>query len=139
LPSRGQGGRPVDPGYGQGGGQYPWHKPEVEWPPGPTDPDWGVDSGEHPDHPIYIEDPAKPDQGLPPVGDHKPPTTLPPGSIWPPLPEGAPTGKHAFLVWITGIGYRYGVFEIPASPTHPDQGTKPTPGTPTQPISQTKA
>lgn len=145
LPARP--GRPVDPGWGvdegsapgQGlpGGrpgrpEYPshrppWHKPEFEWPPGPTDPDWGIEAeGPSPEHPIFIEDVNKPDQGLPPVDGHRPPPNLPPGSIWPPLPEGAPEGKHAFLVWISGVGYRYGIFDVPKlPPEQPGQGLPP--------------
>jgi hypothetical protein len=108
----------------------PWEKPH--WPPGPTDPDWGVpeegggeEAGQLPGE-IDPEDP-------PPVVP-KPPMELPPGSIWPPLPPDAPTGKHMWLVYISGVGHRYGVFEVPegpppkpdqGAPVHPDQGGPP--------------
>jgi hypothetical protein len=124
--------RPVDPGFGQRPGGRPGHlpagrerpdrpdrpdrppwerpeRPEIAWPPELTDPDWGIDAGEHPDHPIYL--PLEPGQELPPVEGHPPPVDPPPGTIWPPLPPDAPKGKHAFLIWISGVGLRYGVLE----------------------------
>ena len=134
-------GRPVDPGFGQGdlhpGHRPPWagkpKPPKPEWPPGPTDPDWGVDAPiDTPEHPIHI--PGQPDNSLPgdpgehpehpipPVAGHPLPPDLPPGSIWPPLPPDAPTGEHMFLVWIQGVGLRYGKFTIPEHETDPDYG-----------------
>jgi hypothetical protein len=86
----------------------PW--PPRPWPPTPVDPDWGLDAGVAPGQPIYL--PIGPDQGLPPVGGHEPPTDPPPGTVWPPIP-GAPEGKAAILVWIIGVGYRYFVVELP--------------------------
>lgn len=107
LPGGGRPGRPVDPGYGVGGG------------------------GEHPGHlPVW---PIGPDQGLPPIaGQPLPPTDPPPGTIWPPLPPGAeiPAGKALLLAAIKGVGYRYIVVQI--EPPHPDQGL-PGEGEETQP------
>ena len=134
LPAYG-GSRPVDPGFGHGGGEHPshrppWHRPEIEFPPGPTDPDWGIEAGAHPEHPVYLplDPPGQPDQGLPPVAGQLP-GVLPPGSIWPPLPPGAPPGLHAFLIFISGVGYRYGVLEVPVTP---GQGLPGHPGAPDQ-------
>jgi hypothetical protein len=124
------GGRPIDPGYGWGGGERPSHpiaRPPWAarpWPPSPVDPDYGVDGGVGegvaPAPPIYI--PIGPDNTLPEVpGAPEPPiVNPPPGTIWPPLPPDAPVGKCAFLIYISGVGYRYGVFDIPAP--KPDQG-----------------
>jgi hypothetical protein len=110
----------------------PWAgRPKPEWPPGPTDPNWGVDAPiDTPEHPIHL--PGTPDHGLPgepspghpipPVAGHPLPPDLPPGSIWPPLPPDAPTGKHMFLIWIQGVGLRYGSFEIPQHETDPGYG-----------------
>jgi hypothetical protein len=136
----GSGNRPVDPGYGRpggGGGEHPGHrppwagKPKPEWPPGPTDPDWGVDAPvDSPEHPIHL--PGTPDNSLPgevepghpipPVAGHPMPPDMPPGTIWPPLPPDAPTGNHKFLVWIQGVGLRYGSFVIPEHETDPGYG-----------------
>lgn len=151
------GGGPVDPDYGidEGGrpGQGlpgrperpahpivpPWERPD--WPPGPVDPEWGIDEGAEIDNelPGEIVDPEQPPPGIPSF-----PIELPPGSIWPPLPPGAPTGKHIWLVYISGVGHRYGVFEIPEElppkPERPDRPARPehpiAPGgeRPTQPI-----
>lgn len=148
LPSRpGVWPRPPHPGQGLPGRpeipphpdhRPPWHKPSLPegmWPPGPTDPDWGIDAPiDTPDHPAHLPSPGEtPDNTLPPVDGHHPPTDLPPGTIWPPLPPDAPVGKHAFLIWISGVGLRYGVFDVPEHPPvdpdhgvdsgeHPDQG-----------------
>jgi hypothetical protein len=139
-PSRPGNPRPPHPGNrppGSGLPDHPSHRPpwqgrpKPEWPPGPTDPDWGVDAPvDSPEHPIHI--PGTPDNSLPgepspghpipPVAGHPLPPDLPPGSIWPPLPPDAPTGKHMFLVWIQGVGLRYGSFVIPEHETDPDYG-----------------
>ena len=133
-----------------GGGQHPsqglprpgrpphtWPPQRPQFPPEPTDPEWGIDAGGSPSHPIYIPigpdqglpgQPAHPSQGLPPVaGGPKPPTDPPPGHIWPPLPPGLPPGKAAILVWISGVGHRYAVIEIPATPDQslPGSGGRP--------------
>jgi hypothetical protein len=140
LPSR-PGPRPPHPdqglpGFGSGlhpDHRPPWHKPERPphvWPPGPTDPDWGIDAPiDTPDHPAHLPGAPEggiegeaPDNTLPPVDGHQPPPDAPPGTIWPPLPPDAPTGKHAFLVWISGVGLRYGVFQIPEHETDPGYG-----------------
>jgi hypothetical protein len=133
------GDRPTDPGYGVPEGRPdnslpgrpsrpshpiapPWGGGISIWPPSPVDPEWGVDAGERPTFPIYIPlhpdnslpgQPGSPSQGLPPVAGHLPAPNPPPGTIWPPLPPGAPTGKAALLVWLSGVGYRYVVVEIP--------------------------
>jgi hypothetical protein len=134
----GSGNRPVDPGYGQGRPDHPSHRPPWAgkppvgtWPPGPTDPNWGIDAPiDTPEHPIHIPGtpdnslPGEPSAGhpLPPVAGHPLPPDLPPGSIWPPLPPDAPTGEHMFLVWIQGVGLRYGKFTIPEHETDPGYG-----------------
>jgi len=90
------------------------------WPGRPVDPGFGVDEDDvRPGHlPIWPVIPERPDTGLPPVpGQPLPPTDPPPGTIWPPLPPGLPTGKMLALVWLTGVGYRYVVIEVKA-----DQG-----------------
>lgn len=126
----GGGGRPSHPIAGGGRPPHTWPPQKPSFPPGPTDPEWGVDAGGSPSHPIYIPvgpghelpggEPGAPDQGLPPVaGGPKPPTDPPPGTIWPPLPPGLPAGKCAILVWISGVGHRYAIIDIPPSP---DQG-----------------
>jgi hypothetical protein len=94
----------------------PWERPD--WPPGPTDPDWGVDGPEG-------ELPGEIDPEDPPPGIPVPPIALPPGSIWPPLPPSAPPGKHWFLVYISGVGHRYGVFEVPERPEKPERPPRP--------------
>jgi len=125
LPSRP--GRPIDPGFGWGGGERPGHGlpvPPQVWPrpPGgglPVDPGWGVGGPAHPDHglPIYPVDPAHPDNTLPPVEGIDPPEVdPPPGTVWPPLPPEIPAGKAIALVAISGLGYRYAVIEIPENP-----------------------
>jgi hypothetical protein len=137
--------------YQAGGGRQrrPWDKIKEQWPPSEDDPTWGVDAPlEHPDHPLHV--PGEPSNALPgeqpvrghlpAIGDHEPPADMPPGTIWPPLPEDAPAGKHIFLVWISGVGLRYGSFEIPQPEGDPNQdlpegeaGGRPTrPGT--QPV-----
>jgi hypothetical protein len=141
LPARP--GRPVDPGWGWGGGGRPphvWPRP----PSGglPVDPDWGVEEGAHPDHglPIYPVDPEHPDNVLPEVpGEPPPETDPPPGTIWPPLPPEIPAGKAIALVGITGVGFRYVVIDIPEHPVDPDYGVEgpetqpPRPGVPPRP------
>jgi hypothetical protein len=149
-------GRPIDPGFGWGGGERPGHglpRPPHVWPrpPGgglPVDPDWGVsEGGEHPDHglPIYPVDPEHPDNVLPEVpGEPPPEVDPPPGTIWPPLPPEIPAGKAIALVGITGVGFRYVVIDIPQHPEgpeveppdsghHPDQGLPGRPGVPPRP------
>jgi hypothetical protein len=111
---------PVDPDYGIGIG-HPSHglpRPPAVWPPQfpptPVDPDWGVNAPARPSLPIYI--PVGPDNtlpGLPPVAGHLPTIPLVPGSVWPPLPPGLPPGKVAILVFISGLGHRYAIIEVP--------------------------
>lgn len=106
-------GGPVDPDYGAGRPKPP-HVWPPQYPPTPTDPEWGIDAGGSPSHPIIL--PGAPDNslpGLPPVAGHLPAPNPPPGTIWPPLPPGLPPGKVAILVFISGLGHRYAIVEIP--------------------------
>lgn len=64
------GGRPVDPGWGWGGGEHPSTGPVR--PGRPVDPSWGIEEG-------------RPDQGLPPGPAH--PWVPPAGEELPPPPE----------------------------------------------------
>lgn len=122
----GRPGRPSRPEYPSQ--RPPWEKPS--WPPGPTDPGWGVDGdgGLSPQPPIYL--PIGPDQGLP-DHPHYPAHPLPdppPGTIWPPLPPSAPAGKAALLCFISGVGFRYIVVDIPER--GPPARPQPEPGEP---------
>jgi hypothetical protein len=104
------------------GNRLPW-APVTTWPPEATDPDWGVGAPipDRPDQPIYIPIDGHPGNVLPPVHGHPAPpiATTPPGTIWPPLPPGAPSGKAAVLVWIVGVGWRYTVIDLGARPNQP--------------------
>ncbi len=146
-------GRPGHPSQGLPGGNRPahtWPPQKPSFPPDATDPEWGIEAGGHPSHPIHIPIGGRPDQGLPggapghpdqtlpPVAGHKPPTDPPPGTIWPPLPAGAEPGKAALLFWLQGVGYRYVVVDLTASPDQglPGQGHvsgQPMPGQPAHP------
>lgn len=149
LPGEGEG--PVDPDYGVDEGELP----EVE-PPDPPIGIWPPLTPEHPWRPIpdWPERPGQglpptlppaqpgqplprpplgggaPDQGLPvepPTAGHLP--SLPPGTIWPPLPPGV-HGKYLALVLVAGmpgVKYRYVVIDADARPTPPD---RPHPGEP---------
>jgi hypothetical protein len=152
---------PVDPDYGVDvGGEHPDIDPPEPppgiWPPltpeqpwRPIDPGYGV--GGRPPHvgggparpPVA---PGRPDQGLPGEegGEAGQLPTLPPGTIWPPLPPGV-HGKYLALVLIAGTGagmkYRYVVVDAdarpshpiaPGSPGHPDQSLPPAAGRPDQ-------
>jgi hypothetical protein len=151
---------PVDPDYGidEGSPEYPSIDPPAPppgiWPPltperpwlplhpdqglprPPVHPDQGLPGGPgHPDQGLPPF-PGRPDQGLPgepPTAGHLP--SLPPGSIWPPLPPGV-HGKYLALVLIAGmpgVRYRYVVIDadlrpdqgLPRPPVHPDQGLPP--------------
>ena len=81
-------GRPVDPGYGWGGGEHPGNRPPGSYPgrpsTGPVRPGWPTDPG-------YGVGGERPDQGLPPelgVGDIGPahPWVPPTGEELPPPP-----------------------------------------------------
>jgi hypothetical protein len=105
----------------------PWERPA--WPPGPTDPDFGVPEDGGGENAGQLPGELPPDGAIPP-GDltkplPKPPADLPPGSVWPPLPPTAPPGTHWFLVYISGVGHRYGKFVVPDTPPprpQPDPG-----------------
>lgn len=116
--------RPIDPGWGQGRPLPPTVGGGPARPPGlpPT-----VGGG-----PARPERPTDPDYGI------EGPETLPPGVIWPPLPEGV-DGKFLALVLIGGFPggprYRYVVVDASLRPGHPlppsgsnrpDQGLPPT-------------
>lgn len=132
----GEGGTDPDYGIDEGGnidnelptpppGIWPPLTPEQPW--RPIDPGWGQG---RPLPPVVGGGPAKPptapgrpDQGLP--GEEHPevtpPIALPPGSIWPPLPEGV-HGKYLALVLIAGtpgFAYRYVVIDADLKPGHP--------------------
>jgi hypothetical protein len=133
APGQGLPGFPGRPGHGlppSWGGEHrpvqplprpPWERPH--WPPGPTDPDFGIpeegggeDAGQLPGE----IDPTDPPDEIP-----APPIELPPGSIWPPLPPSAPPGTHWYLMYISGVGHRYGKFVVPETPPqrpHPPAG-----------------
>jgi hypothetical protein len=174
-------GRPIDPDYGVGGGEYPdqglpgrppgfWggerpgfpehpgNRPPGSWggeypgnrPPGswggfPGHPDQGLPGGggEAGQLPVYPIDPEHPDQGLPP---EVPPglPELPPGAVWPPLPPSVPPGKALAVIYISGVGSRWAVIDVPERPEgpevsppegeeHPDQGLPGRPGAPPRP------
>jgi hypothetical protein len=120
FPGHRPGNRP--PGSWEGRPSHPIERPPWErphWPPGPTDPDWGIPEeggGENAGQLPGEIDPEDPPEGIP-----MPPIALPPGSIWPPLPPSAPPGKHVFLVYISGVGHRYGVFDVPEKPERPER------------------
>jgi hypothetical protein len=147
-------GRPVDPDYGIDEGGHPdqglpgrpprpGNRPPGSFPgfpdrPGhlPSRPGWGgVDPGYGVDEeagiPVYPVDPEQPDQGLPP---EVPPgiPELPPGSIWPPLPPSIPPGKALAVIYISGVGARWAVIDVPERPQRPvdpdygvDEGEQP--------------
>jgi len=129
-------GGPTDPGFGGGRPQRPkpWPPTSPSFPPDATDPEWGVETHPHPSLPIFLP-PGRVDNELPPVAGVKPPTTPPPGTIWPPLPPGLPTGKCAILIWISGVGHRYAVIDVPptvdaglpSGGAHPGHGLPETP------------
>jgi hypothetical protein len=139
-------GRPVDPSWGvdEGGhpgqglppgwGEHPGNRPPGSWSPPthpghlparpgrPTDPGYGVEegTGEAGQLPVWPVDPSHP-IAPPQPGEPLPPVDPPPGTVWPPLPPGAPTGKALAMVWIQGVGMRYVVITI-GSETDPDYG-----------------
>lgn len=131
----GGGGHPWAPGHRPdrpdqglpGSGGYPSHglpgqggRPDAGLPEGPPAHPWlpGFIHG-RPDNTL----PLPPVEGAPPHPDHLP---AKPGEIYPPLPPSVPPGLHAILVWISGLGYRYAVIEVPANPSTPDAGLPPT-------------
>lgn len=131
---------PVDPDYGiEEGGDIDNELPELPspppgiWPPltpenpwRPVDPGWGQG---RPLPPVVGGGPARPPV-TPESPEVEPPITLPPGSIWPPLPPDV-HGKFLALVLVGGMGhgvkYRYVVIDADAKPPH-------RPGRPEHPI-----
>ena len=120
------GGRPIDPGFGWGGGEHPGNRPPGSFPgfpgrpghpiaPGgrPIDPNWGVDEG---GGGLWPLDPAHPIAPPVPGEPEPPPIDPPPGTIWPPLPPSIPAGKALVYAGIAGVGYRYIVIDIPENP-----------------------
>ena len=80
--------------------------------------------GGTPEHPIYTPpSPGHPSQPIFIPGTPTHPIALPPGTVWPPLPGGAPS-KMVLLAWVPSVGYRWVVVEA---------------GQPTQPIAPTPA
>jgi hypothetical protein len=85
-------------------GGYPGHHP--------GHPDQGLPGqGGHPSHPIALP----PGVAWPPAPAHPIiPADPQPGTIWPPLPPGqGPSGKVAVAIWVSGLGVRYAVIELP--------------------------
>jgi hypothetical protein len=130
------------PGGGWGGGgewggdwsrpERPGNRPPGSWGGRPVDPGWGVDAPEGGgEPPVYPIDPENPDQGLPPMVPPGLPE-LPPGAIWPPLPPSIPPGKAIAVIYISGVGSRWAVIDVPERPQRPvdpdygvDEGEQP--------------
>lgn len=117
-------GGPTDPDYGvegpggepshpiEGGGGRPSHPIALPPLPGVWPP-----AGK-PSLPIYLPDPepGQPEQPIYIEGTPEHPITLPPGTIWPPLPPGHfPGDKTAVLVWVVGVGARWFVYTPPSA------------------------
>ena len=100
--------------------------PPTLWPPGnggrPPYPDNGLPDGGNvgtPEHPIVIppSPPPYPSTGLPPSvfpglpvhlpAPGEPPVSLPPGTVWPPLPPVIEGRRLVLLAWIPGLGYKW--------------------------------
>jgi len=127
LPGQGLPGGPVFPGQGlPGGPAYPGHglpgqpgHPEHGLPPVPgagqlpeLPPSvWPPEQG-RPSNPIQLPPPISSNLPIHPVGPTHP-ISLPPGTIWPPLPPSIPAGVAVALVAISGVGYRWAVITIP--------------------------
>lgn len=139
LPEEPDVGGPPDWGIEEGGdidNELPTPPPGI-WPPLTPEQPWRPIGGrpERPGQPLPRPPGggAHPGQPLPEDPEVEPPITLPPGSIWPPLPEGV-HGKYLALVFIAGGGhgykYRYVVIDADLKPGHP---MPPTPGHPIAP------
>lgn len=137
--------RPVDPDYGIDEGEPPEidgglpEPPPGLWPPLTPEHPWRPIPG-FPDRPSTgpvrpQPAPGQPLPGEPPGAGHLP--SIPPGTIWPPLPPGV-HGKYWALVAIGGMPggtvYRYVVVDAdarPPKPVDPDYGIEgPPPATP---------
>jgi hypothetical protein len=140
-----------DQGLPGWGGERPGNRPPGSFPgypstgpvrPGrPVDPGYGIEEGGTGQLPVWPVDPESPDQGLPP---EVPPglPELPPGTVWPPLPPSVPPGKALAVIYISGVGSRWAVLDIPVRPERPvdpdygiDEGDTPParPGPPLRP------
>lgn len=117
----------------------PSHMPAP--PQGPVDPGFGVPlppvvshpiepGGSPPNYPIGPNQdlptapgvfPMPPIAGPPVAPSHPiivPPDDVPPGAVWPPLPDSLPS-KILALVWIVGVGYRWAVLDLDADVAPP--------------------
>lgn len=118
--------RPIDPGFGVGRPPSVGGGPIT---PPPTPPAGGI-GGRPPERP----QPGPGDGGA----EVAPPIALPPGMIWPPLPEGV-HGKYLALVLIAGmpgVKYRYVVIDAGLRPKPPmvrPPGGRPDQGLPGEP------
>jgi hypothetical protein len=104
---------PGRPGHIGGGPVYPG---------GPVDPGYGVGI-ERPSHPITLPPGSSlpPDQIWPPVPGLWPPKPPDPGDPIKP-PDIVPPNKLAVLLWVIGVGYKWGIIDAPKPP---DVGSKP--------------
>jgi hypothetical protein len=118
LPGTGDG--DVDPDYGfeeGGGGDKPdVQPPNLRPPPGI----WPPPTENHPVQPIHPGG-EHPDQGVPP-----------PGSVWPPIPEGV-QGKFVVLAYIPDHGWHYIVVDGGARWPDGRPGQRPRPEQPDYP------
>jgi len=126
--------RPVDPGFGLGGGGGLPHPDQ-----GLPGMGAGAGGGEHPDNALPVF-PLHPDQGLPPTGggypdqglpdhgggahpDHGlPDQGLPPGTIYPPLPPGPIKGRAVLGVFVYYQGRMHQHFVVVDVGARPDHG-----------------
>jgi len=109
-------GRPIDPGFGWGGGEHPGNRPPGSWGGRPVDPDWGLEEG-------------SPDGGLPPTEPGVPaqPWVPPSGQEIPPPPDEI-INEVVVAIWNPAT-QAWVVKTKP--PLHPDQGLPRPPQPPT--------
>jgi hypothetical protein len=121
-------GRPNRPSIGLPPLPGIWPPPGKPSIPTPIPPDFSINV---PANPIYIED----------TPDNKP-ITLPPGTIWPPLPPssgiGSGTKKVAILVWVVGVGARWFIYDPSLTPGTPPVTPPPVAGQPLPPTAAPK-
>lgn len=135
---------PVDPSFGVPG-EYPDQglppgspgAPDQGLPGSPEYPDQGLPGYPgRPSHPIALPPlpgvwppagkpslpiviPGEPSQPIYIEGSPEHPIALPPATIWPPLPPATlPSDKHALLIWVVGVGYRWLIYD-PQTATPP--------------------